>query len=667
MTTSLAEAMRAGPLGLRRIPGATLGPYEVVSELGRGGFGAVFRARRRDAPGAPEVALKVLLDAGGATRARRFEREAALARELRHPGIVPVLDAGERDGLLFIVFELVEGTTLDRAAEGAPVDRVLALVLEVAHAVAHAHARGVVHRDLKPANVLVRARDGRALVTDFGLARDLALDSSLTNTGALLGTPAYMAPEQLTGGPPAPTMDVFALGALLHEALTGETPFLRENLALRFGAIAAGDLAPPSAARAGVSTAVDAVVRRALALQPAERFPDAGAFAAALEAAGEGRAPEPARRRRPALVGALLAGALAVVVVGLVVARRPGATVEPAAPAPTAAPHEAPAPLDDPAARARAALARGAGATATSLARITAAAGLADPALAWDLESAARAALRDLAERAAAPAADEARAVLAAIEAARALDPARTGPATDVVVLHEDRLAARDDAPPAVRWLVAARRRRAGLAYDRRALRLHETFGPLSTHDERLQKNLDAAGDDSAKLAHAYRGFTHATRRDKSPAVAFEAEEEMAARCLPQERRSWCTTRGLTLDALGRQDEAWPLLDEAAALADATGQDEAIGDARFWRGSVLVKHGRHAEAVADLRRSIEHAHRAGTLRNGWSHYHLARALHGVGEHEAALAACADARRIGEVPANRVREVEEAARAALGTR
>ncbi|MBX3472732.1 MAG: serine/threonine protein kinase, partial [Planctomycetes bacterium] len=274
MTTSLAEALRAGPLGLRHIPGATLGPYQVVAELGRGGFGAVFRARRLDAPG-PDVALKVLLDLPGAagSRARRFEREAALARELRHPGIVPVVDAGERDGVRFIAFELVLGTTLDRAAEGAPVERVLDLVVETARAVGHAHAQGVVHRDLKPANVLVRAADGRALVTDFGLARDLALDSSLTNTGALLGTPAYMAPEQLMGKPPAPTMDVFALGALLHEALTGETPFMRENLALRLGAIVAGDVAPPSASRAGVSPAVDAVVRRALDADPTARFP----------------------------------------------------------------------------------------------------------------------------------------------------------------------------------------------------------------------------------------------------------------------------------------------------------------------------------------------------------------------------------------------------------
>ncbi|MBX3472475.1 MAG: hypothetical protein KF878_36955, partial [Planctomycetes bacterium] len=230
--------------------------------------------------------------------------------------------------------------------------------------------------------------------------------------------------------------------------------------------------------------------------------------------------------------------------------------------------------------------------------------------------------------------------------------------------LHEDRLAARDDAPPAARWLVAARRRRAGLAYDRRALRLHETFGPLSTHDERLHKNLAAAGDDRAKVAAAFRGFTHATRRDKSPAVSFEAEEEMAARCLPEERRSWCVTRGLTLHALERHDEAEPLLDEAAALADASGDDAAIGDARFWRGSSLVSRGRFEEAAHDLRRSIEHASRSGGLRNGWSHLHLARALAGLDEHEAALAACAEARRIGDVPASRVRELEEASRAAL---
>ncbi|MCO5169752.1 MAG: serine/threonine protein kinase [Planctomycetes bacterium] len=324
--SSLAAALRAGPLGARRIPGSTLGPYVVVSEVGRGGFGVVLRARRRDQPGV-DVALKVLLDGAeaGAARERRFEREAELSRALRHPGIVPVRDAGRLDGLAFIAFEFVEGTTLSSVLEDAPLARRLDLLVKVARAVAYAHARGVVHRDLKPANVLVRAADGRPLVADFGLARDTALDSSLTRTGAMLGTPAYMAPEQVSAKPPSPATDVFALGVMLYEALTGDLPFRGDNVAMRYAAILTGRLEAPSERAPDAPRALDAVVRRALAARPEDRYPDAGAFADAIDAAlgtssrddeADGPAPAappasapPRRARRAAALGA---GALAL-------------------------------------------------------------------------------------------------------------------------------------------------------------------------------------------------------------------------------------------------------------------------------------------------------------------------------------------------------------------
>ncbi|MBX3469599.1 MAG: serine/threonine protein kinase [Planctomycetes bacterium] len=285
-STSLAAALRAGPLGVRRIPGSTLGPYEVVSEIGRGGFGVVLRARRRDQPDV-DVALKVLLDGAQATaaRERRFEREAELSRALRHPGIVPVRDAGRLDGVAFIAFEFVEGTTLSSIFEDAPLARRLDLLTKVARAVGYAHARGVVHRDLKPANVLVRASDGRPLVADFGLARDTALDSSLTRTGAMLGTPAYMAPEQVAAKPPSPATDVFALGVMLFEALTGDLPFRAENVAMRYAAILTGRHDAPSRRAPGAPPALDAVVRRAIAARPEDRYPDAGALADAIDAA----------------------------------------------------------------------------------------------------------------------------------------------------------------------------------------------------------------------------------------------------------------------------------------------------------------------------------------------------------------------------------------------
>jgi len=280
-----------------------LGPFTVTGELGRGGMGTVLRARD---PANREVALKLGPAGASDERRARFEREGQIAAGLDHPGIVGVHAAGALpDGRPYLAFELVEGArNLDAAFAGAPRERRVGWVLEAARAVAHAHARGVVHRDLKPANVLV-ARDGRVRVADFGVAGMVGLDR-LTRTGQLLGTPTHMAPEQLAGerravGPPA---DVWALGALLYEALTGEPPFAGASLLELIAAVERGPR-PPRAVAPDVAPALEAVCLAALARRPADRPPDAAAFAAALEGARAGE-PVGRGRRRPARWAAAL-------------------------------------------------------------------------------------------------------------------------------------------------------------------------------------------------------------------------------------------------------------------------------------------------------------------------------------------------------------------------
>ncbi|MCO5167566.1 MAG: protein kinase [Planctomycetes bacterium] len=309
----LARVLAAGPIGRHRLPGSTIGPYVVEAELGRGAFGLVVRARPR--AGGPPVAVKVL-SAGAdasANQRRRFEREGVLGEAIVHPNVVPVLDAGEEEGLLWIALELVEGRTLREVLEEAPPpDEVVRLLRAVADGVAAAHARGVIHRDLKPDNVLVRARDGAPLLTDFGLARDLEARSSLTKTGALVGTPAYMAPEQIKGKPASMATDVFALGAMLYEGLAGKAPF-SSHLPLRYAELLGKPPPPPSSVRPGAPPALDGVVMRALAVRPEDRPPDAGAFRDALDAALRPGAAPTGRGARAPLVAALglLVGAVA--------------------------------------------------------------------------------------------------------------------------------------------------------------------------------------------------------------------------------------------------------------------------------------------------------------------------------------------------------------------
>lgn len=203
-----------------------IGPYEITGELGRGGMGAVYRARRADLD--REFALKVMLRPDDPKAVERFLREAKAAASLAgHPGIVAVHDVGEaEDGTLYLAMDLVRGVPLDRAIDEMELGpRAWAQIVgHAAEAIHFAHALGILHRDIKPGNILVDGEAGRARVTDFGLA-SRAEDTKLTKSGEILGTPAYMSPEQAVGDPLDERSDVWSLGATLYECIAGRPPF----------------------------------------------------------------------------------------------------------------------------------------------------------------------------------------------------------------------------------------------------------------------------------------------------------------------------------------------------------------------------------------------------------------------------------------------------------
>jgi hypothetical protein len=266
--------------------------YVIERELGRGGMAVVYLARdlRHDR----RVALKVLPpELASAVSLERFLREIRVAAGLAHPHILPVLDSGKIDGVPYYTMPFVEGESLraklDREKQ-LPLDDALQIASEVADALSYAHGQGVVHRDIKPGNILVEA--GHAVVSDFGLARALtaAGNESLTVSGLVIGTPAYMSPEQAAGGPEVDARaDIYSLGCVLYEMLAGEPPFTGPTpqavLAKRV------TLPPPSirTVRDAVPESIDNVLLKALAKVPADRFAAAGEFAKALAAATHGK------------------------------------------------------------------------------------------------------------------------------------------------------------------------------------------------------------------------------------------------------------------------------------------------------------------------------------------------------------------------------------------
>jgi eukaryotic-like serine/threonine-protein kinase len=261
------------------------GRYELEELVGVGGMSNVYRAHDRLLE--RMVALKLLHDrhSNDDEYVERFRREARSAARLSHPGIVTVIDRGEQDGHQFIVFEHVEGETLKQLVnrEGPlPVGLALELALQIGRALSFAHTQGLVHRDVKPQNVLLKG-DGRAKVTDFGIARALDVESA-TTTGAVVGTSHYIAPEQAKGEKVDAQSDVYALGAVLYELLSGEVPFPGDN----FVTVAMRHVNDPLPSllekRPELPLRVVSAVERALAKDPSRRFPSMSAFVDELEA-----------------------------------------------------------------------------------------------------------------------------------------------------------------------------------------------------------------------------------------------------------------------------------------------------------------------------------------------------------------------------------------------
>ncbi|MGE5346679.1 MAG: protein kinase domain-containing protein [Acidithiobacillales bacterium] len=313
-------------------PGVRIGPYEVLSLLGAGGMGEVYRAR--DTRLGREAALKILPQEFSASRERvaRFEQEACSASSLNHPNIVTIYDVGWADGAAYVGMELVSGSTLREVLVEGPLPprRLLAIGAQIAQGLAAAHEAGIVHRDVKPENVMV-TRDGRVKILDFGLAKlaparaDVASQvptaAQATQPGAVVGTVSYMSPEQVRGLPLDHRTDLFSLGAVLYEMAVGARPFRAATAADTMTAILREE---PADLPAGVSPALERIIRRCLEKVPEQRFQSARDLAFALEAvSGVSSAvaplPEAGESRRRLRAAAIAGAALAIFAAGLLV------------------------------------------------------------------------------------------------------------------------------------------------------------------------------------------------------------------------------------------------------------------------------------------------------------------------------------------------------------
>ena len=269
--------------------GSEFAGCRIDGEVGRGGMGVIYRGTELRL-GRP-VALKLIAGdrAADPDFRARFEREARLTASIDHPNVIPVYAAGEEDGLLYLVMRYVDGTDLRHLLRDhgpLPPRRVDALIAQVAAALDAAHAAGLVHRDVKPANVLVAAgaRGEHAYLTDFGVVRMVDAETRVTDSGEFVGTVDFMAPEHLRGEQTDARSDVYALGCVLHAALTGTPPFRRDTVPATITAHLQEPPPRPSTTP-GVPPAMDAVVARALAKDPADRFASAGDLARAVHAA----------------------------------------------------------------------------------------------------------------------------------------------------------------------------------------------------------------------------------------------------------------------------------------------------------------------------------------------------------------------------------------------
>jgi predicted Ser/Thr protein kinase len=342
LTAFLSPPRGPGELG-------RLGPYRVLAVLGCGGMGVVYKAE--DPQLARPVALKAMLPGLAASpQAReRFLREARAAAAVKHDHVVTIYQVGEDRGVPFLAMEFLEGQALDarlRREGRLPVVEVLRVGREIAEGLAAAHDRGLTHRDIKPANVWLEAPRGRVKILDFGLAR-AAADQQLTQTGAIVGTPAFMSPEQARGQPADHRSDLFSLGCVLYRMTTGEQPFKGSDPISTMVAVATETPAPPRSLNPAAPPALAGLIDRLLDKDPTGRPASAGAVAGELETIARGRAaadreptavaapplpprdrpaprPGKARRRPPVLLGAACLGGLLVAgVVAAFLLRKP--------------------------------------------------------------------------------------------------------------------------------------------------------------------------------------------------------------------------------------------------------------------------------------------------------------------------------------------------------
>jgi serine/threonine-protein kinase len=275
--------------------GQELGSYRIVEEIGAGGMATVYKAIQASLDRFVAVQVLPAASTSDPTAIQRFRQEAVVVARLRHPNILVVFDYGEQDGVRYLVSELIVGGTLADRMRGAgpmPVAEAGALLRPVAAALDFAHSQGVIHRDVKPHNVLI-TRDGTPILSDFGIARMVERDQRLTEVGVGLGTPEYVAPEQAMDGELGPACDVYALGVVAYELLTGTVPFTASTPMAVAMAHVQRPVPLPQARNPSIPDGVQAALLRALAKSPGDRQPSAGAFIAELM--GESAPDAPAR------------------------------------------------------------------------------------------------------------------------------------------------------------------------------------------------------------------------------------------------------------------------------------------------------------------------------------------------------------------------------------
>jgi tetratricopeptide (TPR) repeat protein len=685
-----------------------VGDYELLEELGRGAMGSVRRARD---PQGRVVAIKLLTGrASDDERARRrFRREFDALRRLDHPGVVRVLDAGEAGHVPYLVLELVEGRSLDSRllTTGAlPIGEAVRLAAEVAEALQHAHERGVLHRDVKPANVLIDEA-GHARLTDFGLTRlvDRELSGSrLSVTGAMMGTPGYWAPEQAQGDLErvGPHSDVYMLGATLYALLTGEPPHGAPETLIAALKATMKPVAAPSTLRPGLDRRLDAIVLRALARSPEERYATARELAEALDDWGASSATtgagDPSRRATTvAAVLLVLGGGLvaAVTVLARAPARAPTAA-SPSEPPPTGgepAADDPPAAVD-PAAHSAAEQACREGDALREQGRMSEALAAHHRAVELDPDFARARVHRATFLRAA----GDVEAALADLDHVLARDPdvvaawinraavleqaGRLGEALQSL-LEGARLA--PDMVQAHKNLAAFHQRQGQLrealaSYDR-VLELEPDFAPSwlgratvlfglgEVAAAERDVNHSLALDDASPQAHQLRGNIHDTRGDQAAALAAYQRQVVLDPTDP----AGLTNVGATLRALGRAQEAIAPLREALrldpgltlaainlalsheALGDRPRGIEILGQALALdpaASGALQERGRMHQLAGDLPTAIADLSQAVDLQPNSARAHLALGMAYVANAQPELA-IAEHRRALELDAGNV--------------